>query len=77
MMPSSSFRHSHCRSRFSRRAAGFARSCARLRNYSSTAAKNSIRKRRPHMLSIILYARTSGLMLTPGQLRSNRAAKTP
>jgi hypothetical protein len=77
MMPPSLFGHCHCRSRFSRRAAGFARSCARLRNSSSTPGKIGIRKRRPDMLSIISHARTSGLMLAPDQLRSNRAAKTP
>jgi hypothetical protein len=77
MMPASLFGHCHCRSRFSRRAAGFARSCAPLRNSSSTAGKIGMRKRRPDMLSIISLARTSGLILAPGQFRSNRAAKPP
>jgi hypothetical protein len=36
-----------------------------------------MRKRRPDMLSIISLARTSGLILAPGQFRSNRAAKPP
>jgi len=77
MMPSSLCRHCHCRSYFSRRAAGFARSRARLRNYPSPAVQIGMRKCRRNMLSIIPYARTSGLMLTPAQLRSNRAAKSP
>ena len=77
MMPSSSFRHSHGHSYFSRRAAGFARSCARLCNCPSTAVQIAMRKRRPNMLSIISNARTSGAILTPAQLRSNRAAKSP
>jgi hypothetical protein len=58
-------------------AAGFARSRVRLRTYPSPAVQIGMLKCRPDMLSIILYARTSGLMLTPGQLRSNRAAKYP
>ena len=76
MMPSSLFGHCHGRSYFSRRAAGFAQSCARLRNCPSTAVQIAMRKRRPNMLSIISIARTSGTILTPAQLRSNRAAKS-
>ena len=77
MMPSSLFRHRHYRFHFSRRTAGFARSCARLRNCPSTAVKIAMRKRHPDMLSIISNARTSGAILTPAQLTSNRAAKSP
>jgi hypothetical protein len=64
-------------SRFGRRAAGFARSCASRRNSRSIALQIAIRNRRPHTLSIICNARTSGMMPTPHQLRSYLAAKTP
>ena len=77
MMPSSLCEHRHCHSDFSRRAAGFTRSCARRRDGPSAAVQIGTRKRRPDMLTIILYARTSRLMLTPSQLTSGRAAKYP
>ena len=64
MMPSSLFRHRHYRFHFSRRTAGFARSCARLRNCPSTAVKIAMRKRHPDMLSIISNARTSGAIVS-------------
>ena len=75
MMPSSL--HCHCHSDFSRHAAGFARSRARLRNCLSAAVQIDMLKLRPDMLSIGSHARTTGLMPTPAQLRSNRAAKYP
>jgi hypothetical protein len=42
-----------------------------------TAIQFAMHKRRPDMLSIISNARTSSVMPTPDQLRSNRAAKSP
>jgi hypothetical protein len=42
-----------------------------------TAIQIAMHKRRPDMLSIISNARTSSVMPTPGQLRSDRAAKSP
>jgi hypothetical protein len=42
-----------------------------------TAIQIAIHKRRPDMLSIISNARTSSVMPTPDQLRSNCAAKSP
>jgi len=77
MMPSSLFAHRHCRCYFSRPAAGFSRSCARLGNCPSTALQIGTRQRRPNQLSIISHATTSSVMLTPAQLRSDRAAKSP
>jgi hypothetical protein len=42
-----------------------------------TAIQIAMHKPRPDMLSIISNARTSSVMPTPDQLRSNRAAKSP
>ena len=67
MLPSSLFGHCHGHSYFSRRAAGFAQSCARLRNCPSTAVQFVTRKRRPDMLIIKSNARTSGPIITPAQ----------
>ena len=77
MMQSSLCGHHHCRSLFSRHAAGFARSRARLCNCPSAAVQIGIRKRRTDILNISSHARTTGPILTLGQLRSNRAAKYP
>jgi hypothetical protein len=77
MIPSSLFAHRHCRSYCSGRTAGIARSSACLYYCPSTTLQIGRCNRRHDILSIISDVTTSRAILTPGQLKSSRVAKSP
>jgi hypothetical protein len=77
MTASSLFGHCHCRSYFSRLPPASPDLASVSIITRPPTVQTGMRKRRPAMLRIISHARTSGVMLTPGQLRSNSADKSP